>query len=54
MHIILHSSLSGGFNDAMVKKVGASIFVAKFSPEDIAKLVNDHVHAKTGIQLVNL
>jgi len=54
MHIILHSSLSGAFNDAMVKKVGASIFAAKFSPEDIAKLVNDHVHAKTGIQLVNL
>jgi two-component system chemotaxis response regulator CheV len=30
LHIILHTSLSGVFNQAMVKKVGADDFLAKF------------------------
>lgn len=51
MHVILHTSLSGCFNEAMVKKVGANSFLAKFSPEDLANQVNDHVFESTGIQL---
>lgn len=54
MHVILHTSLSGCFNEAMVKKVGANSFLAKFSPEELAKQVNDHVLERTGIQLANL
>lgn len=31
LHIVLHTSLSGSFNQSMVKKVGASDFLAKFA-----------------------
>lgn len=37
--ILLHSSLSGVFNQAMVKKVGADDFMAKFSPDELAERV---------------
>jgi len=36
MHIVLHTSLSGVFNEAMVKKVGANDFLAKFHPDELA------------------
>lgn len=48
LHIILHTSLSGVFNEAMVKKVGANEFLAKFSPDDLAKRLNDRVLEMTG------
>lgn len=43
MHIILHTSLSGIFNEAMVKKVGANAFLAKFHPDELAKRVCDRI-----------
>ncbi len=36
LHIMLHTSLSGVFNHAMVEKVGANDFMAKFSPDNLA------------------
>ena len=39
VHIILHSSLSGVFNEAMVKKVGADQFIAKFHPDELVSAV---------------
>lgn len=39
MHVVLHTSLSGGFNVSMVKKVGADGFLAKFNPDDLASVV---------------
>lgn len=39
LYVLLHSSLSGVFNDSMVKKVGADRFLAKFNSDDFAKLV---------------
>ncbi len=36
LHIILHTSLSGIFNESMVKKVGADDFIAKFDPDELA------------------
>lgn len=39
LHIILHTSLSGVFNEAMVKKVGADDFIAKFNPDELATAV---------------
>ena len=39
LYVLLHSSLSGVFNDAMVKKVGADRFLAKFNSDDFAKLI---------------
>ena len=38
-HVVLHSSLSGVFNKAMVEKVGADNFIAKFDPDVLAEQV---------------
>ena len=45
LHIILHTSLSGVFNQAMVKKVGADDFLAKFRPDDLASRVIERIQA---------
>ena len=39
IHVILHSSLSGVFNEVMIKKVGADQFIAKFHPDELARAV---------------
>jgi len=39
MHVMLHTSLSGVFNQAMVEKVGADDFLAKFHPDELAQRV---------------
>ncbi|GAA0367135.1 chemotaxis protein CheV [Bowmanella denitrificans] len=39
LHVVLHTSLSGVFNQAMVKKVGADDFIAKFHPDELANSV---------------
>lgn len=46
LHIILHTSLSGVFNQAMVKKVGADDFLAKFRPDDLAARVVERINAR--------
>ncbi|MCJ8297995.1 MAG: chemotaxis protein CheV [Pseudomonadales bacterium] len=48
MHIVLHTSLSGGFNVSMVKKVGANGFLAKFNPNDLASAVIDRINTVEG------
>ncbi len=45
LFIMLHTSLSGTFNHAMVEKVGADQFVAKFKPDELAQSVLDRVKA---------
>lgn len=39
LKVILHTSLSGVFNHAMVEKVGADDFIAKFNPDELAGAV---------------
>ena len=39
LHVVLHTSLSGGFNESMVKNVGANQFISKFSADDLANSV---------------
>lgn len=39
MFVVLHTSLSGVFNKAMVSKVGADDFLAKFQPDMLGQLV---------------
>ncbi|HET8883695.1 MAG TPA: chemotaxis protein CheV [Solimonas sp.] len=39
LYVLLHSSLSGVFNTAMVEKVGADRFIAKFSSDELAQAV---------------
>ncbi|MGE7138168.1 chemotaxis protein [Luteibacter sp. NPDC031894] len=39
LKVLLHSSLSGVFNEAMVARVGADRFIAKFQPDVLATAV---------------
>ena len=39
LYVILHSSLSGIFNEAMIKKVRADRFVPKFSANELVKVL---------------
>lgn len=48
LHILLHTSLSGVFNQAMVKKVGADDFLAKFKPDDLASRVVERIRVADG------
>jgi two-component system chemotaxis response regulator CheV len=43
LYVILHSSLSGVFNETMVKKVGANQFLAKFMPDELVAAVTSHL-----------
>ncbi len=45
LHVILHSSLSGRFNLAMVKRVGADSFIGKFNPDELAEAVVERINA---------
>lgn len=45
LHIVLHTSLSGVFNQAMVQKVGANSFLAKFNPDQLATMVSERIRA---------
>lgn len=46
LYIALHTSLSGKFNEAMVKKVGCDAFLSKFHPEQLAGLVRDRIESR--------
>lgn len=39
LYVMLHSSLSGTFNQNMVQKVGADEFLAKYNPDELAERV---------------
>jgi len=45
MPVILHTSLSGVFNNAMVEKVGAEDFIPKFHPDELATAVKKWLKA---------
>lgn len=49
LYILLHSSLSGVFNEVMVKKVGANDFLAKFRPDDLADRVVERIKVVDGL-----
>jgi len=43
IYLVLHTSLSGVFNTAMVQKVGANEFLAKFDPDSLMKSIQAHL-----------
>lgn len=45
LFVALHTSLSGSFNEAMVKKVGCDAFLSKFQPDDLALLVQERLRS---------
>lgn len=49
IYVILHTSLSGVFNNAMVEKVGANLFIPKYDPDELASAIGKRMseHAKT-------
>ena len=49
LYVVLHTSLSGIFNQAMVEKVGANDFLAKFKPDELATLVQSRIDSVLGV-----
>lgn len=43
LYIVLHTSLSGSFNSAMVEQVGCDEFLAKYRPDDIAEVAQKRI-----------
>jgi len=43
LHVVMHTSLSGSFNKAMVQKVGCDDFLSKFQPDELAVVVQDKI-----------
>ncbi|MGB5097520.1 MAG: response regulator [Porticoccaceae bacterium] len=41
LYVLLHTSLSGVFNNTLVDKVGANHFIAKFNPDDLAAAISE-------------
>jgi len=44
LYVMLHTSLSGVFNNSMVEKVGANYFIPKFKPNELANTVMNLVN----------
>ncbi len=45
LYIVLHTSLSGSFNKAMVDKVGCNDFLSKFQPDTLAVVVQKRLQS---------
>ncbi len=43
LYVVLHTSLSGSFNEAMVKKVGCDSFLSKFQPDKLVDVVRQRL-----------
>jgi two-component system, chemotaxis family, chemotaxis protein CheV len=53
LYVVLHTSLSGSFNKAMVDKVGCNDFLSKFQPDDLAVVVQKRLKAFLAEHLEN-
>jgi two-component system chemotaxis response regulator CheV len=47
IYIILHTSLSGVFNQSLVEKVGANKFISKFNPDELANAVLEQIRKQS-------
>ncbi len=45
-YVLLHSSLSGGFNESMIKSVGADAFIPKFNSDELYLALYDAIIKK--------
>jgi two-component system, chemotaxis family, chemotaxis protein CheV len=43
LYVVMHTSLSGSFNEAMVKKVGCNDFLSKFQPDKLVEMVHQRL-----------
>jgi two-component system chemotaxis response regulator CheV len=49
LHIVLNTSLSGSFNQAMVEKVGCNKLLSKFQPDRLVEAVQEKLKEKLGM-----
>ncbi len=49
LFVVLHTSMSGNFNKAMVEKVGCDDFLSKFQPKMLAGLVETRIRQRAGL-----
>lgn len=52
LFVMMHTSLSGSFNNAMVQQVGCDGFLSKFNPDGLATAVQNRVRQKLGLDPV--
>jgi len=45
LYVLLHTSLSGVFNHAMIEQVGANAFVAKYCPNELAEHIMQRLNS---------
>ncbi len=43
LYILLHTSMSGDFNNHMAKKVGCDAFISKFDPDALAQVIQERL-----------
>ena len=43
LYVVMHTSLSGSFNGAMVEKVGCNGFLSKFRPDELAIIIQNRI-----------
>ncbi|MGH1440296.1 MAG: chemotaxis protein CheV [Cellvibrionaceae bacterium] len=43
LHVVMHTSLSGSFNETMTQKVGCNGFLSKFRPDELAEIVQQRI-----------
>ena len=43
LHVVMHTSLSGSFNQAMAQRVGCDNLLSKFQPDELAEVVLNRV-----------
>jgi len=48
LYIMLHTSLSGVFNETMVERVGADVFMAKYKPDELARAIQERMRVDQG------
>lgn len=44
LFVVMHTSVSGSFNNTLTQKVGCDAFLSKFQPDDLARVVQDRIH----------
>jgi two-component system chemotaxis response regulator CheV len=48
LYVVMHTSLSGSFNGALVEKVGCNNFLSKFRPDELAIVIQDRIREVHG------
>ena len=50
LYVMLHTSLSGVFNETMIQRVGADVFMAKYKPNELAIAIQKRMKSLQGVK----